>query len=133
MGESRSTADEPGLFRRAINRLSVTDDQVEARDLQHQCSRLGATPIGETKDRELAEVAGTVRSVTLRPVGGVPAMEADLYDGSGAVRLVFLGRRNVAGVEPGRTMAAKGRISRDGTRAVIYNPAYTLVRPGSKK
>ena len=128
------TEDGPGRFRRAINRLSATDEQVEARDLQSQCQLMGATPIGDTVDRKMATVAGTVRSVTLRPVGGVPALEADLYDGSGAVTLVFLGRRNVAGIHPGRTMSARGRLSRaDRHRAVIYNPAYTLVASGKKK
>ena len=129
MGEGR-VANEPGLVRRAIDRLSATDEQVEARDLQSQCHLLGATPINEARDREVVDVAGTVRSVTLRPVGGVPALEADLYDGSGAVTLVFLGRRSVAGIHPGRTMSAHGRLAKADRRSVIYNPAYQLVAAG---
>ena len=33
----------------------------------------------------------TLRSVTLRPVDGVSCLEAELYDGSAAVTLIWLG------------------------------------------
>lgn len=125
--------DKPGFMRRTLSRLSATDEEVQARDLQSQCHLLGATPISEAKDREVVDVAGTVRSVTLRPVAGVPALEADLYDGSGAVTLVFLGRRSVAGIHPGRTMSAHGRLAKADRRTVIYNPAYELVAAGKHK
>ncbi|MFD1048108.1 hypothetical protein ACFQ1S_22485, partial [Kibdelosporangium lantanae] len=40
--------------------------------------------------------------------------------------LVWLGRRRIPGIEPGRTVKAKGRIAvRDG-RKVLYNPYYEL-------
>jgi hypothetical protein len=45
------------------------------------------------------------------------------------VTLVFLGRRSIAGIEPGRQLTARGRIAiRDG-RKVIYNPYYELEAP----
>ena len=44
---------------------------------------------------------GTVRSVTLRPRVNVPALVVDLYDGSQALNLVWLGRRTIGGIEPG--------------------------------
>ena len=47
-------------------------------------------------------VCGTLRSVTLRPRAGVPALVAELYDGSGTVQVVWLGRRQIAG-HPGRS------------------------------
>ena len=57
------------------------------------------------------------------------ASEAELFDGSDLVTLVFLGRRHIAGIEPGRAITAKGRIAvRDG-RKVLYNPYYELDTP----
>jgi hypothetical protein len=125
-----SGAGEGGLLKRVYKRLAATDAEVEAESLQSHCSRLGATLIEDAGDREIVSVAGTVRSVTLRPVGGVPALEADVYDGSGAVTVVFLGRRQVAGIKPGVMMGVEGRLARSGTRATIYNPAYTLYAAG---
>ena len=48
--------------------------------------------------------------MTLRPRGGVPALEAELYDGSGVITLVWLGRRRIAGIAPGRPLEVEGRI-----------------------
>ena len=40
--------------------------------------------------------------------------------------LVWLGRRRIPGIEPGRTIKAQGRIAlRDGQK-VLYNPYYEL-------
>ena len=52
-------------------------------------------------------------SVSQRPRAGVPAVEADLFDGSGHLTVVFLGRRTIAGIEPGRRIIATGRVNGD--------------------
>jgi hypothetical protein len=64
--------------------------------------------------------------VTFRPRRGVPALEAELYDGTGAVQLVWLGQRRIAGIEPGRRLRAAGFVSECGGRPVVYNPRYEL-------
>ena len=51
----------------------------------------------------------------------------ELYDGSGTVTLVWLGRREIAGISPGRQLRATGRITTNGGRRVIFNPRYELV------
>jgi hypothetical protein len=56
----------------------------------------------------------------------LPTLEAELYDGTGTVSLIWLGRRRIAGIEPGRTLVVRGRISKQGPRRVIYNPWYEL-------
>ncbi|GAA2002427.1 hypothetical protein GCM10009719_09460 [Nocardioides kribbensis] len=70
---------------------------------------------------------GTLRTVTLRPRGGVPALEAELFDGSGVITIVWLGRRRIVGISPGVSMQVQGRIGcHDGVR-VMYNPRYELI------
>ena len=70
---------------------------------------------------------GSLRTVTLRPRGGVPALEAELNDGSGVITVVWLGRRRIAGIEPGRAIEVEGRIgAHDGVR-IMYNPRYQLI------
>ena len=53
-------------------------------------------------------VNGVLRTVTLRPRGGVPALEAELDDGSGVITVVWLGRRRITGVDPGRSVSVAG-------------------------
>ena len=52
-----------------------------------------------------------MRTVTLRPRRSVPALVADLYDGSGSINLVWLGRRTIGGIEPGAYLRATGRVT----------------------
>jgi hypothetical protein len=82
--------------------------------------------IKDQPDRCVGKLHGTLRSVTLRPVNGVSALEAELYDGSDTVTLVWLGRRTIEGIEPGRRVTVHGRVGRRGAERVLYNPRYEL-------
>ena len=114
------------MFRRTVSRLATSAKVHEAEELQKGCVDLGATPISELQGRERATVAGTLRTVTLRPRAGVPALVAELYDGSGTISLVWLGRRQIPGIEPGRQVVGCGRVTNDGEQRVIFNPRYEL-------
>lgn len=115
-----------GLMRRAIDRLSTSDNELEAAELRGDAEAHACRPIVEQADRDVVTVHGTLRTVTLRPRGGVAALEAELYDGTGTVTLVWLGRRRIAGVDPGRHMTVHGRLSCIDDVRVLYNPRYEL-------
>ena len=123
---SRTTAPHRGRrLRSSINRWASADN-AEARQLRSETVEAGCCPIVEASDRQLVSVHGTLRTVTLRPRGGVPALEAELYDGTGLLTLIWLGRRRIAGIEPGRNLSVEGRIGvHDGT-CVMFNPRYEL-------
>jgi hypothetical protein len=128
MGRGEDT----GLLRRAVRRITASEQELDAEELREDVvDELGGTPVASCPEREQACVAGQIRAVTLRPVGGVPALEAEIFDGEDTVSLVFLGRRSIAGVEPGRTIVARGRLRREDGRALIYNPRYDL-RPAGE-
>ena len=74
-------------------------------------------------------ISGRLRTVVYTPRTTLPTLEADLYDGSGVVTLVWLGRRHIAGIEPGRQLTVRGRMAMRGDRKVIYNPYYELEQP----
>jgi RecG-like helicase len=118
---------EPGRLRRAVRRIASEDDALEARDLQREAASHGATAVTDCAHRERVTVMGTVRSLTLRPRAGTPSLEVDLYDGTGTVTLVWLGRRELAGITPGRRLRATGRITTSAGRRVIFNPRYELL------
>jgi hypothetical protein len=116
-----------GRLRRAVRRLNSEDSELEADELQRQAVKSGAEPVAKCGERCTVTVFGTVRSLTLRPRAGTPSLEVELYDGSGTVTLVWLGRREIAGLSPGRQLRATGRITSNGNRRVIFNPRYELV------
>lgn len=109
-----------------LRRLTSSKAELEAEELQKTSDSEGATPIKKCTARSRACVAGTLRTVTLRPRGGAPALEAELYDGSDVIDLVWLGRRRIAGIEPGRLVRAEGLVSVQDGRKVMFNPRYEL-------
>jgi len=119
-----------GLLRRAVARLTDDEQALACRDLRAEASSVGATPVTACSGGEPVCVAGTLRAVSLRPRAGVPSLEAELFDGSGTVTLIWLGRRRIAGIECGRSLLARGRLTYHEGRPPIYNAAYEL-RPTS--
>lgn len=76
--------------------------------------------------RGRATVHGVLRSVALRPIDNVTALEAELYDGTDVLTLIWLGRRRIVGISPGRSLRVEGRIGARARHRVMYNPAYRL-------
>lgn len=117
-------------LRRFLRRMTAGKAELEAEELQKSTGHEGATPITDCVARKRHCVAGTLRTVTLRPRGGAPALEAELYDGTDVISLVWLGRRKIAGIDPGRRLRAEGLVSEQDGRKVMFNPRYEL-RGGS--
>jgi hypothetical protein len=115
-----------GWLRRAFDRMAAPVEEIEAEELREQCAAPGIDPITDVVDRSMVKVKGTLRTVTLRPRAGLPALEAELYDGTAALVLIWLGRRRIEGIEPGRVLTATGRVSTQEGRRVIFNPRYEL-------
>jgi hypothetical protein len=113
-------------LRRSISRWASSTDQ-DARDLRRTYAHDDLSRIGEAPDRERVRLRGTLRTVTLRPRGGVPALEADLYDGTGTITIVWLGRRRICGIAPGRSIEIQGRIGQHDGQRIMYNPRYELI------
>ena len=115
------------MLQRALRRFASSNAELESEDLQRKVREEVAVPIQNSEDRQRVQLTGTVSTVTITPRGGHPALEVELRDGSGAVTLVWLGRRQIPGIDPGRTLKVWGRIScHEGTR-LIYNPRYELM------
>ena len=115
-----------GRLRRALSRLALDDHELVNRELQDECTQAGATAVSLCAKGEPVTVAGTLRAVTLRPRAGVPSLEAQLYDGTGAITLIWLGRRRIGGIECGRSLVATGRLTLQDGVPTIYNAAYEL-------
>jgi hypothetical protein len=117
---------EGGYWRRLVRRLTTDVEDLDADDLSEQAKAGGAQRACDCHSGQEVTVLGRLRSVELSPRDAAATLEAELFDGTEGVTLVWLGRRRIPGIEPGRTVKAKGRIAvRDG-RKVLYNPYYEL-------
>ena len=117
-----------GALQRALRRFTSSAEELESEELQASVRASGAVPIQTCEDRQLVRLTGTVSNVSVAPRGDHPALEVELRDGSGAVTLVWLGRREIPGIDPGRALKVSGRISCHDGRRLIYNPRYELLQ-----
>ena len=122
MTETRS----PGWLSRTLQRLAADEHAIDAEELRADAVSAGCEPVSTCRKGELVAVTGRLKSVVYTPRETVPTLEAELFDGSGSVTLVWLGRRRIPGIEPGRTVSARGRFANFDGKRVIYNPWYEL-------
>jgi hypothetical protein len=115
-----------GSLRRLVKRLTTDIDELDADDLSEHVEAENARKACDCRSGEEVTVLGRLRSVELSPRDAVATLEAELFDGTEGVTLVWLGRRRIAGIEPGRTLKAHGRIAMRDGRKVLYNPYYEL-------
>jgi hypothetical protein len=113
-------------LRRFFQKLVASEAELDAEELQRGTAASGCSPVAGTHRGQLVTLTGRLRTVVYTPRTNLPTLEADLYDGSDVVTLVWLGRRHIAGIEPGRRITARGRIAQRDGRKVIYNPYYEL-------
>jgi len=83
--------------------------------------------IAEAGYRQKVTVGGVVQAVRLQTMAGAPTLECTLHDGTGRISVVFLGRRQVPGVENGAAMRVSGRVGEYQGRMAILSPDYHLL------
>lgn len=115
-----------GVWSRLMQRITTEADDLDAQDLAKTTEKQGARPCSRAEPGEIVTVAGRLRSVVYTPSERSPALTAELFDGSGAVHLVWLGQRRIPGIEPGRQLTVRGRVAERGGQCTIFNPWYEL-------
>jgi RecJ-like exonuclease len=109
-----------------LERLTADDTDIDAEELRAEAADAGCEPVVTCRKGKVVTVTGRLKSVVYTPRETVPTLEAELFDGSGSVTLVWLGRRRIPGIEPGRTVTARGRVAMFDGKRVVYNPWYEL-------
>lgn len=124
-----ATVDRSSSISKFFRRLTASEAELDAEELQREAEKSGCVPACDVARGDFVSVSGRLRTVVYTPRTNLPTLEADLFDGSDVVTLVWLGRRAIPGIEPGRQLTVRGRVAlRDG-RKVIYNPYYELEQP----
>ncbi len=122
---------------RSVERATRRAAERQAADASFERVAFGShtgetTPIGQVEWRQRARIAGRVKSVRTQPRAGTSNLECVLADGTGKILLVFQGRRQIAGIEPGARLVVEGMVGDWARRQAILNPAYELVQASSE-
>lgn len=116
---------------KAAAKLVRSPGSIEQEELQQTCAVLGGTPISEAQDGVVTDCSGTVQCLSLRPRGTEPAaLVVDLDDGTRTMHLIWLGRRQIAGIEPGVFLRVHGRVLFRKGMPAMFNPVYEI-KPGA--
>lgn len=124
MGHGPSTTG--GRVKTGLRAVLASRAELEASEERAHAELQGCSAVGRLRNRTRTEVFGVLRSVTMRPRQRVPALEAELFDGTGSIQVVWLGQRRIAGVEPGRRVRLSGFVCQRDGRLTMFNPRYEL-------
>jgi RecJ-like exonuclease len=120
-----------GKSQSLLHRLTASVSNLDAAELREEIKQHSCVPMQESRRGTCVQVVGRLRAVVYTPSETVPTLEAELFDGTDSIDLVWLGRRRIAGIEPGRRVVARGRIGEHNGRKAIYNPWYELLPPNA--
>jgi amino acid transporter len=82
--------------------------------------------IGDVRWRQRVQVTGTVSALRVQPMSGTCALECTVMDDTGAISVLFLGRRTIAGIEIGTNVTVEGMVVEHHGRLAIMNPVYEI-------
>ena len=85
-----------------------------------------AHKISEATPRGRLVVSGVIGETAVSADHGSPSLCCTLDDGTGEIGLLFVGRRQVAGVVTGARCTVEGTARMEGGRLVVWNPVYVL-------
>jgi hypothetical protein len=110
--------------------LRTPAEEIARAQLEEFCGNCpGVVPIAEVRPRQEVSAAGEIRSLRIVPRAGGPSLEATVTDGTGTIIASWTGRRQIAGISPGRRLIIHGRANPCGPagRMVLFNPTYELL------
>lgn len=120
-------------LRKWVRKISGVNADYDRKEVQQNAIRAGSTPIADVADRSMAQCTGTVKDVALHQLGeDAPALLVALDDGTRVLTLSWLGRRAIAGIEPGVMLTVNGRVSYKKGLPVMFNPRYEILPRGLK-
>jgi hypothetical protein len=105
---------------------SAPDEQDDFTESEWWGGRPVARKIAESVPRGRVVVSGVVYSAGVTDDLGTASYECMLDDGTGEIALLFIGRRNVAGMAVGTRCMVEGTARMEGGRLVLWNPLYRI-------
>ncbi len=118
----RVAAKEPAL---ASTRVETGTDDDAVGVAAHE-ARGGTTPIGSVSWKQRVTIEGRVKIVQVGTKAG-KSLEAQVFDETGGMRLLFFGRTKIPGIVPGAIVRATGTVGEYKGHLALANPRYELL------
>ena len=87
----------------------------------------GTVAIGDLVGRKRAKVAGRIRSMRIQPGQQSTNLEVVVTDDTGDVTVIFMGRPEIPGIEPGTRLVAEAMVAERGQELTMTNPVIELI------
>lgn len=118
-----------GYLRRLTRRLTEDLEELDAEEMAESSHSTGALPVVKCSRGQEVTMFGRLRSVESGSKAAAATVQAEFFDGTDAILLIWIGRRRIPGIETGKTLLVRGRVGERDGRRVIYNPYYELRDP----
>lgn len=115
------------VLTRIFENLGRDQSDLEAEELSAECRKVDCQRIANVAVRSRARLTGCVHSVAVPPREAEPQISVELYDGTGMLQVIWLGRRSIGGIVPGAFITVEGRVSEVDGRPTMFNPSYHLI------
>jgi RecG-like helicase len=112
-------------LRRFFRRMAESDEQRLASEITRWAAQIpGTVRMAEVTARDRVKVAGVVKRITVRPIEGYESLEALLFDGTGEMSVVWMGRRTIPGLTLGTRLVVEGVVGEQRQGRRMVNPAF---------
>jgi RecG-like helicase len=108
-----------------LTRLTESDEQRLAEEIERWAEKVaGTVRIADVAARDRAKIAGVVKRITVRPMEGSESLEALVSDGTGEIRVVWMGRRSIPGLKLGTRIVVEGVVAELRAERRMVNPSF---------
>lgn len=112
-------------FRRFFRRMAESDEHRYAEEIRAWAAKVpDSVRIAQAEPRSHVKLAGVVRRITVRPLQGSESLEAILFDGTGEVMVVWMGRRAIRGLSLGTRLIVEGLLAEQRGGRRLVNPTF---------
>lgn len=114
-----------GAIRRWLDRLGESDEARLAAEIRSWAETVpSSVRIADAQLRQPVRLAGVIRRLTVFPLEGQESLEALLFDGTGDVSVVFMGRRGIQGLTLGSRLVVEGVLGEQRGSLRLVNPKF---------
>ena len=115
-----------GFLGQLGQRLTETLEESDSSELQSAARVAGTDRAADCACGDIGTILGRICTVTYGTEHSDLGVSAEIYDGSGYVQAVWLGRRSIPGITTGRCVQVTGRITDSEGQRTMFNPRYEL-------
>ena len=112
-------------IRRFLHRMAESDERRYAEEIEAWASKTpDSVRIRDAATRTRVKLAGVVRRITVIPLEGHEALEVLVYDGTGEITVVWMGRRSIHGLTLGTRLVVEGMMAEQRGERRLVNPSF---------